>query len=156
VTLRHLILGIVLLAVAALAGQEAVQLTYWTALGPGPGFFPFWLAVLLGALALLLCIRSLPASLPALRHGKWEGARLDRDVMTKMAIVIGALVGVVLLLEPLGFRLTMLAMYLVLLYGLGQRDFLLSPLIALLGSFGAFHVFTQWLAVPLPAGVFGW
>ena len=151
-TPRHLILGVVLLAVAFLAGQEAVQLTYWTALGPGPGFFPFWLAALLGTLSLLLCIRSLPA----VRDGKWEGALPDRDVMAKMAIVIGALVGVVVLLEPLGFRLTMFAMYLLVLYGLGRRDFLLSPLIALLGSFGAFHVFTQWLAVPLPTGTFGW
>ena len=151
-TPRHLILGIVLLAVAVLAGQEAVQLTYWTALGPGPGFFPFWLAVLLGVLSLLLCIRSLPA----LRHGKGEGALPDRDVMAKMAVVIGALGGVVVLLEPLGFRLTMLAMYLVVLYGLGRRDFVLSPLIALAGSFGAFHVFTHWLAVPLPTGIFGW
>jgi putative tricarboxylic transport membrane protein len=152
VTPRHLILGIVLLVVAFLAGQEAVQLTYWTALGPGPGFFPFWLAVLLGALSLLLCIRSVLA----VRGGKWEGALPDRDVMAKMAVVIGALGGVVVLMEPLGFRLTMLAMYLMVLYGLGRRDFLLSPLIALLGSFGAFHVFTQWLAVPLPAGAFGW
>ena len=80
----------------------------------------------------------------------------DRDVRAKMAIVVGALGGVVVLLEPLGFRLTMLAMYLLVLYGLGRRDLLLSPLIALLGSFGAFHVFTQWLAVPLPTGIFGW
>jgi putative tricarboxylic transport membrane protein len=152
VTPRHFILGIVLLAVAVMAGQEAVQLTYWTALGPGPGFFPFWLAVVLGVLSLLLCVRSLPA----LRLGKGEGALPDRDVMVKMAIVIGALGGVVVLLEPLGFRLTMLAMYLLVLYGLGRRDLLLSPLIALLGSFGAFHVFTQWLAVPLPTGIFGW
>ena len=151
-TPRHFILGIVLLAVAVMAGQEAVQLTYWTALGPGPGFFPFWLAVVLGVLSLLLCVRSLPA----LRLGKGEGALPDRDVMVKMAIVIGALGGVVVLLEPLGFRLTMLAMYLLVLYGLGRRDLLLSPLIALLGSFGAFHVFTQWLAVPLPTGIFGW
>ena len=151
-TPRHLILAIVLLAVAVLAGQEAVELTYWTALGPGPGFFPFWLAVMLGALSLVLCVRSLPA----MRGGKWEGVLPDRDVRAKMAIVVGALGGVVVLLEPLGFRLTMLAMYLVVLYGLGRRDFLLSPLIALLGSFGAFHVFTQWLAVPLPTGIFGW
>jgi putative tricarboxylic transport membrane protein len=152
VTPRHSILGIVLLVVSVLAGQEAVQLTYWTALGPGPGFFPFWLAVLLGMLSLLLSVRSLPA----LRRGRWDGALPDRSVMAKMAIVIGALGAVVVLLEPLGFRLSMLAMYLAVLYGLGRRDFLLSPLIALLGSFGAFHVFSQWLAVPLPTGAFGW
>jgi putative tricarboxylic transport membrane protein len=152
VTPRHFILGLVLLAVAVLAGREAVELTYWTALGPGPGFFPFWLSVLLGTLSLLLCVRSLPS----LRSGKREPALPDRHLMARLAIVVGALGGAVVLLEPLGFRLAMLAMYLVVLYGLGRRDFLTSPLIALLGSFGTFHVFTQWLAVPLPTGMFGW
>lgn len=149
---RHLVLGIVLLAVSALTGFEAVQLTYWTALGPGPGFFPFWLSVLLGTLSLLLCV----IAWPAWRARPRGGVLPDRMIMAKMAVVLGALGGVVVLLEHAGFRVTMLAMYLVVLYGLGRRDFIVSPLVALAGSFGAFYVFTHWLGVPLPAGPFGW
>jgi len=59
------------------------------------------------------------------------------------------------LLEPLGFRLTMLAFLAALLVALGARSAVAVSLTALAGSFGVFHVFYYWLKVPLPIGAFG-
>ena len=59
------------------------------------------------------------------------------------------------LLEPVGFRLTMLVFIAGLLLALGARSPVAILLTALAGSFGVFHVFYHWLKVPLPVGAFG-
>ena len=58
-------------------------------------------------------------------------------------------------MEPLGFRLTMLAFIAGLLAALGARSPAAILITALAGSFGVFHVFYYWLKVPLPIGLLG-
>ena len=121
-------------------------------LGPGAGFFPFWLGVMGMAICVVLLIQSFngknisesPQAL--LPHG--EGAR------RALAMVAG-LAGAALLLQPLGFRLTMLAFTVGLLLALGVRRPVTLAVLALLSSFGLFHVFYHWLQVPLPVGALG-
>ena len=121
------------------------------ALGPGPGFFPFWLSVIGAALTVGILVdvtRSAPDA---------EAATiLPRGLAAlQSALVIIALVAAAALLEPLGFRLTMLVFLAVLLVALGARSVVGVSLTALAGSFGVFHVFYYWLKVPLPIGAFG-
>lgn len=121
------------------------------ALGPGPGFFPFWLSFI-GALltiAILSQVRrgkSLDVGEAVLPRGEaaWQAASVI------IALAIGAA-----LLEPIGYRLTMLAFIVAVLLGLGARSPVAILLTALAGSFGVFHVFYHWLKVPLPVGMFG-
>ena len=121
------------------------------ALGPGPGFFPFWLSVIGAALTVGILVhvtRSAPDAEAA--------AILPRGLAAlQSALVIIALVAAAALLEPLGFRLTMLVFLAVLLAALGARSVVGVTLTALVGSFGVFHVFYYWLKVPLPIGAFG-
>jgi hypothetical protein len=70
-------------------------------------------------------------------------------------VVLFALTVAAALLEPLGFRLTMLPFIAGLLLALGARSLLAVALCAVAGSFGVFHVFYHWLKVPLPIGVLG-
>ena len=53
-----LILGAALLGVAGFFGMGALRMRYFTAIGPGPGFFPRWLALLLGLLGLAILLRA--------------------------------------------------------------------------------------------------
>jgi hypothetical protein len=69
--------------------------------------------------------------------------------------VLVGLTAVAALLTPLGFRLTALAFIASLLVALGARRWWVVAAFALGGSFGVFHVFAEWLAVPLPTGAFG-
>ena len=119
-------------------------------LGPGAGFFPFCLGVLGVALTLGLLIENLrnrPLGTEALLpHG--DGAR-------RAAVLLGGLVVAALLLQPLGFRLTMLVFTAGLLVALGVRRPLAIGVFALAASFGLFHVFDYWLQVPLPIGRLG-
>ena len=145
------ITGVVLMLVAAFLVRESLRLRYYTTLGPGPGFFPLWLSILLAILAVAMFWQATfgkPEARPADYYP-------DRKGYLRIGAVLGALVGVIVLIGPLGFRLVMLGFYLFLLIALGRQPLLLTVIIALAGSFGVYYVFVRWLATPLPIGLFG-
>lgn len=145
------ITGLVLLLVAAFLVRESLSLRYYTPLGPGPGFFPLWLSILLAILAVAMLWR--------VTFGKSEAMPADfypdRKGYLRVGAVLGALIGVILLIKPLGFRLVMVGFYLFLLIALGRQHILITVIIALAGSFGVYYVFVHWLATPLPIGLLG-
>ena len=122
------------------------------ALGPGPGFFPFWLSLIGIALTGTMLVQ--------LARGRVfadAAAELlpDRQAALQAGAVLVALTVAGALLEPLGFRLTMLPFIAGLLIVLGARSLIAIALTAIAGSFGVFHVFYYWLKVPLPIGTLG-
>lgn len=144
--------GTVLLCFAVYVGIESLALRYYTSLGPGPGFFSFWLALLLGVLAVAMVAQATfgpPEPVP-------PDLLADRTGYLRMSAVALSLLATALLLERIGFRLTMFAVYLFLLRALGRQRLVTSVLVALMGSFGVYFVFVRWLSVPLPTGMFGW
>ncbi len=122
------------------------------ALGPGPGFFPFWLSLIGALLSAAILLQVTVAETDAT-----ESLSLapDRQVALQAIGVLVALVAAALLLEPLGYRLTMLPFIAGVLLVLGARSPIAIALTALAGSLGVFHVFYHWLKVPLPIGAFG-
>ena len=143
--------GIVLLLLALFIAFESLQLKYYSSLGPGPGFFPLWLSILLAVLAVIMVLKA--------TLGKSDPMPADflptRTGVIRMGVVALSLIGTILCIEPIGFSLTMLPMYLVLLYTFGQRNLLTIALVALAGSFGVDYVFVNLLHVPLPRGILG-
>ena len=122
------------------------------ALGPGPGFFPFWLSLIGIALTSGMLVQLVGGRIFA---DAAVEILPDRQVALQGGAVLVALTVAAALLEPLGFRLTMLPFIAGLLLALGARSLLAIALTAGAGSFGVFHVFYYWLKVPLPIGVFG-
>jgi putative tricarboxylic transport membrane protein len=120
------------------------------ALGPGPGFFPFWLSLIGAALTVAILIETI-------RDRSLVGGRIlpDREAAIQGGIVLLTLAAATALFEPLGYRLTMLLFIAGLLPALGARSPSAILLTALAGSFGVFHVFLYWLKVPLPVGALG-
>jgi putative tricarboxylic transport membrane protein len=148
---RHQVTAAVCLLFAALVAREALRLRLYTPMGPGPGFFPLFLAAAFAVLAALLFLQAtlgtpVPAGEPLLG---------GRPAALRVAAILIVLTGTVLLLEPLGFRLTTLAGYLVLLYALGRPRPLVALLVALAASFGVYHIFVNLLKVALPVGRLG-
>jgi len=147
----HQITGVVFLLVAAFLGHHAVGLRYYTPLGPGPGFFPVWLSLLLGLLAIGVLLRASfapPMPLP-------EEFIAPRSGYARMTAVLVALFAVPFVMPALGFRLTMLGFYLALLSVLGRRHPVETVILSLLGSFGVYHAFVELLSQPLPVGSLG-
>lgn len=139
--------GFLVLFVGALVQSWALSLR--DALGPGPGFFPFWLSVIGSVLAVTLFVqvRAWPDDEVSIMP--------ERAARGRIAAVFVALVVATALVAPLGFRLTFLAFNAYVLVALGIRNALAIALFAGGASIGVFHVFDRWLQVPLPVGVLG-
>jgi FtsH-binding integral membrane protein len=122
------------------------------ALGPGSGFFPFWLGLIGAALALFLLAQSLRGrEIGDGAEGRWP----DRSGALRAAALLGGLVLAAALLAPAGFRTTAFVVTAAMLFALGVRRPLAIGAFALAASFGLFQVFHHWLRVPLPVGPFG-
>jgi putative tricarboxylic transport membrane protein len=133
----------VLAAVFAFFALESLRLSLSDALGPGPGFFPFWLSVAGGVLALALTVQIARGTLD------FENPTLKFE-LRPVALVLAGLIVATALLEAIGFRLAMLALLPYLLFVLGARNWLAMAVFSLAGSFGVYHLFSGLLKVPLP------
>jgi putative tricarboxylic transport membrane protein len=138
------------LAVFIAAIVTSLDYSLFDALGPGPGFFPFWLSVVGVVLTIGILIED------ARTEFAEEGPILPRGAAAwQAAAVLLALAATAVLLEPLGFRVTMLLFTGALLLVLGARSIATVALVSIAGSFGVFHLFYHWLKVPLPVSPFG-
>ena len=126
---------------------EAINLEYWSPLGPGPGFFPFWLGLALSGLAAWWFIKSTREPAEPLPEGFFP----DKSGAMRVASIVIALIVLCFLLQEIGFQITMFAFLLFLLIALGRQALPLTLVLSLLGSFGTYHVFTRYLDVQLPA-----
>jgi putative tricarboxylic transport membrane protein len=144
--------GIVFFIIFGVILKEALSLQLHDTLGPGPGFFPFWLALLGMALSAVLFVQ---VSLPGQTDFSEAIAVPDGAALTKMLSIVGGLGLAALMLDTLGFRIVALVFCAVLLPVCGARNPVVIAVFSLLASFGVFHVFYHWLKVPLPIGTFG-
>jgi putative tricarboxylic transport membrane protein len=139
------LLGIFLAALVTSLGYSLLD-----ALGPGPGFFPFWLSLIGAVLTIGIAIQD--ARDPDIAT---TTILPDRSAALQAGSVLAALIAAAVLLEPLGYRLTALLFIAGLLLVLGARSPIAIGATALGGSFGVFHAFYHWLKVPLPIGALG-
>ena len=125
---------------------QAWGMEYLTSIGPGPGFFPLWLGLLLTGLSVAWLLSVMRRSAEAHeRHFLPEGRGLRR-----VLLVMGAIVAVGLAMESIGFQLSMCAFVAFVLTALGWRRWGLTVVLSGVLSFGVYHAFTRWLDVNLP------
>ena len=132
---------------------QSLLLSLTDRLGPGPGFFPFWLALIGALLAVALLVTTFrEAADPSdgetriLPHG--EGGKRWLAIVVLLAAVTVAM-------EFVGFRIAMLVFNAVLVIALGERRWWAIAVFSILGSVGVYYVFTTWLDVLLPVSPFG-
>ena len=145
------ITGIVFILFSAFIARESLDLKFYTSLGPGPGFFPFWLSIFLGLLAANMLYQATfkpQEPMPPDFFANTKG-------YLKIAAILFAMIASVVFMDVIGFRLTMLAFYLFLLFALGRQNVFVTIAVALAGSWGVYQVFVEYLKVPLPVGMFG-
>lgn len=140
--------GCAILAFAGAVAYSAAHMRYSTALGPGPGFFPLWLSIILGFLAVMMIFSA--------TFGVPEPMPLDfvvnRQGYGRILAIVAALAGATFALDRIGFASTMLLMNFFILRIIGRLSLLTTILISVIGSFGVYYLFTKGLNVPLPAG----
>ena len=147
----HQVTAVVCLVFAAVVMRRSLVMRLHTPLGPGPGYFPFWLAVIFAGLALVMLVQA--------TLGRSAAGSVDLIATAagyrRITAILGALVAAVILMNPLGFRLTSLAFYLFLLSTLSRPSWVVALLVAVAGSFGVYHVFANFLRITLPVGLLG-
>jgi putative tricarboxylic transport membrane protein len=148
----HLVAGLVFLLLAAFLGREAGRLSYYSSLGPGAGFFPVWLCVVLALLALSVTVNALRGRIAGVDGRFWP----ENGALLRIAAVLGGLAFVVATLNILGFRIAMAIFCVWSMLALGCRSPLQIGAVALLGSIGCKALFVEVLGVALPSGILGW
>ncbi|HRY53496.1 MAG TPA: tripartite tricarboxylate transporter TctB family protein [Spirochaetia bacterium] len=146
----RLIASSIFLVFSAALMIASVSMEYYSSIGPGPGFFPFWLSLILGLLSIIWIVQ-IVRSAPASAKTEGEETLFPRGGgLLRILSLFGALCFMIAFMEPLGFQLAMFAFLAFLLVALGHVKTWMTLIIAGIGSFGLFRVFTLLLDVQLP------
>lgn len=146
-------LGVPLLFAAAavlFTWRSVVEVPLGTPAQPGPGGWP-----------LIICAVLLASSLSLMRSGSREATPSDDDAASEAAswrgpaVLLGACAFAALAFQPLGYRLTTLAVVLFLLRIVERRGIVVSAAVAFVMSFGSYALLAGLLRVRLPTGVLG-
>ncbi len=141
------IASLVFLVFSVYLMSESRQMEYYVDLGPGPGFFPFWLGAVLAVLSVIWLVQASTGPGGAMEAGFIP----DRRGLVRVLCILVAMALFGWLVDYLGFQLTMLVFLVFLLTALGRQKPIVTTAVALAGSIGVYYVFTHWLDVQLPA-----
>lgn len=143
---RDAIAASALLALAVAGVVESARLLpYGVVRNPGPGFYPWWVSLALGLLAVVLLGRAVLGL--GERAGGEEGGRL-----VKVVGVLALLSVYALTLEPVGYPLATFVLVLFMLRVTEPHAWPVALGTAVLAAGGSYVLFGVWLGVPLPAG----
>jgi hypothetical protein len=137
--------GLGLMALGLAVAWEARALPFGSLGAPGAGMFPVALVALLAVAGLGIALRG---GGPALRDLGWAESRRGLAIFASLAFAA-------VLLETLGYRLTVAAVLLFLIGVVERKSWLAAPLVAIGFALGSYALFAQFLRVPLPRGPFG-
>jgi putative tricarboxylic transport membrane protein len=146
--------GIVMFLICLVTLWEARSLSLFDKLGPGSGFFPFYLSLIGAALCALIVVQV--TRTPAVDKDADKATIFPRgDTAWRAIAIIGCASLAAVLWDWLGFRLAIMIFSAVLLPALGEKRWWAVALFSVVAGFGLFHAFNNWLDVLLPVGVFG-
>ncbi|MBI2161306.1 MAG: tripartite tricarboxylate transporter TctB family protein [Candidatus Rokubacteria bacterium] len=140
-----------LLVVALVVLSQAIHLgPGWGEDGPRAGFFPFWLAVVLGVSSLWVLVQALraPGGAGARPFFPVGGRRLVLTVFLPMA-------GAIALLEVVGFYIASLIYLVIYIRLTGRQGWPLTLAVGVLFPLITFFIFERWFLILLPKGLFG-
>lgn len=129
-------------SIAIPAGEQSI----------GPRFFPYLVGGAMVAIGLWLVVAVAMGD----RGKSEEGEDVDTDAATDwkaLATISAALVGYVLILEPVGYLLSTMGLFAAMAWTLGARRPRSLVLASVLVPFVAYMLFTRGLGVYLPNGI---
>lgn len=144
--------GLALLLLSAGMISAALGLPFGDIRKPGPGFFPFWLGVIMGAMSIGLFVQSTLAR----RSGRTIRNILEEDVRWgKVLLVLATMILYALLMDTLGFLIVTFLLMVVLLRFVEPQSWRAVIGWALAGSVGSYLIFEVWMKLRLPKGFIG-
>jgi len=147
-----ILIGIGCVVFASVALDQSLALDFFQRSGiPGPGFFPTFLAIAIGAIGLMLVVSRLVGD--AARFGEFSApspTELGRALAVWLALVFAAFA-----LQSVGFVVTSVVLIAVLLLGVERLRTRGALLTVILLPVACYAIFVLLLQVRLPAGPWG-
>lgn len=146
-----LITGVVLLVLAGYVIYEALLMPPSRTFGPGSGFFPLWLGIILAGLSLILVVGA--AVRP--KDSNDVSPFPARQALFAVTKVLGGLILFTLLMETMGFIVDTFIFVLYLMKVVQQERWWVTLLIAAATTACLYIVFHVLLGISLPRNIFG-
>lgn len=141
--------AVILLFLAGAVALEAIRLDIgWGDIGPKGGFFPFWLAVILGLSSLSVLIQTMSHWHQA--KTKSFLAREQRNLLLTVLVPIGL---VIPLMATVGFYLTAFVYLFLYIWWTGSKRLWVNLTISIVFPVAIFFIFEKWFLIPLPKGL---
>ena len=138
--------GLVLFALAVFVGWQNRVYPLGSLQEPGPGYTPLLVAVILGAMGLLIALRG--ASSTPLAETPWPESGRAIAILVACGLATYAL-------EAIGYRITIAALLIFLLGVLERRHPIAVAVVAVSFSLASYYLLATVLRVPLPRGLWG-
>ena len=140
-----LITALVLMGLGGVVLVDAVRLgTGWGTDGPGSGFFPFWLAVVLIVTCALIFVQAL--------RRRTAAPFVTRERLRSVLTVLAPAVALVVATAFVGLYVAAFFYIAGSMRGIGNHRWATTVLVAVSIPVAAFLVFETWFLVPMPKG----
>jgi putative tricarboxylic transport membrane protein len=141
--------GLIWLMVGAFIIMESRDLLYKDEFGPGPGFFPFWLGLVLSLLGVALLVHT-----TFHREDDESISFSGKHAALQMFLVMASFFAFVFLIAKTGFYLAAGLLFLVLLWAVEGKGWKFSLAVAILAALALWGIFGVALKIELPRGFF--
>ena len=147
---RDVLGGLFWLGISIFVCIESIRSDLKTFHNPGPGFMPFWSAVLLGTLAVILLVTSSLKKKRKVKIGDlWKWLEWHKVVWVSLSLLLYALV-----LPIMGYLITTFVLMVFCLGIMGRSKVWINVASALLITLGSYVIFYILLDIRLPKGIF--
>lgn len=153
----EVVVALLLLGGSSIVIYDSVRVGFgWQeGIGPAPGYFPFWVAVILGIASLVILVTAV------VRHGPREIFVSMRPFGRVLAVLVPAIVYVGLIggvsigpleVPRLGIYVASAIFIFAFMLAVGRENVFKAAGVSVLVPLALFFMFERWFLVPLPKG----
>jgi uncharacterized membrane protein len=153
----EIVVALLLLGGCAIVVYDSVRVGFgWQeGVGPAPGYFPFWVAVILGVSSLVNLVSALAG------HGAGETFVSRRPFGRVLAVLMPSLVYLALIggisigpvdIPALGIYVASAIFIFAFMLAVGRENIFKSAIVSVGVPLALFFMFEKWFLVPLPKG----
>jgi putative tricarboxylic transport membrane protein len=133
-----------LMALGGFTVWQSKKLSLGVPRAPGPGFFPFYLGLLLIVVALIILVQGIKRK---------PGSHETELSKSRVILALAAIFAYSYILEPLGYLLSTFFLMFLLLRMMVRKIWWFGPVVACLITLISYIMFKVWLKVFLPTGI---